>query len=73
MSACTRSYGTELHDFSVSMTKITGPAKVIQFTGNSSLGAILTEELVVPGGATHYPSRRSRQSSSAAAALREAC
>lgn len=47
-------YGTESHDFSVSMTKITGPAKVLQFTGNSSLGAILTEQSVAPGGPLHY-------------------
>ena len=47
-------YGTESHDFSVSMTKITGPAKVLQFTGNSSLGAVLTEEAVAPGGPLHY-------------------
>ena len=47
-------WGTESHDFSVSMTKITGPAKVLQFTGNSSLGAILTEESVAPGGPDHY-------------------
>ena len=31
-------FGTESHDFSIAMTKITGPAKVLQFTGNSSLG-----------------------------------
>ncbi len=47
-------YGTESHDFSVSMTKITNPAKVIQFTGNSSLGAVLTESSVAPGGPLHY-------------------
>ncbi|WP_413992071.1 ABC transporter substrate-binding protein [Labrys okinawensis] len=47
-------YGTETHDYSVSMTKITGPAKVLQFTGNSSLGAILTDEAVAPGGPLHY-------------------
>jgi branched-chain amino acid transport system substrate-binding protein len=47
-------YGTETHDYSVSMTKITGPAKVLQFTGNSSLGAILSEEAVAPGGPLHY-------------------
>ncbi len=47
-------YGTESHDFSVSMTKITGPAKVLQFTGNSSLGAILTDKSVAPGGPLHY-------------------
>ena len=52
-------WGTETHDFSISMTKITGPAKVLQFTGNSSLGAILTEEAVAPGGPTalHVPDR----------------
>src|SRR5579863_275376 len=47
-------YGTESHDFSVSMTKITGPAKVLQFTGNSPLGAILTKESVAPGAPLHY-------------------
>src|SRR5262249_866574 len=47
-------WGTESHDFSVSMTKITGPAKVIQFTGNSSMGGILNKESVAPGGADHY-------------------
>jgi branched-chain amino acid transport system substrate-binding protein len=47
-------YGTESHDFSVSMTKITGPAKVLQFTGNSSLGAILTKDSVAPGAPLHY-------------------
>ena len=36
------------------MTKITGPAKVIQFTGNSSLGGILNEKSVAPGGPLHY-------------------
>ncbi len=47
-------WGTESHDFSVAMTKITGPAKVIQFTGNSSLGGILNEKSVAPGGPLHY-------------------
>ena len=46
--------GTESHDFSVSMTKITGPAKVLQFTGNSSLGGILDRGSVAPGGPDHY-------------------
>ena len=46
--------GTELHDFSVAMTKITNPAKVIQFTGNSSLGGILNKKSVAPGGPLHY-------------------
>ena len=47
-------WGTETHDFSIAMTKITNPAKVIQFTGNSSLGCCLTEDLTKPGGALHY-------------------
>lgn len=47
-------WGTESHDFSVAMAKITGPAKVIQFTGNSSMGGILSKESVAPGGADHY-------------------
>src|ERR1700726_1751354 len=37
-------WGTETHDFSVSMAKITGPAKVIQFSGNSSLAAVLDDK-----------------------------
>src|SRR5271156_6732071 len=37
-------WGTESHDFSVAMTKITGPAKVLQFTGNSSLGGLLMKK-----------------------------
>ena len=36
------------------MTKITGPAKVLQFTGNSSLGGILNQKSVAPGGPLHY-------------------
>src|ERR1700730_12722250 len=47
-------WGTETHDFSVSMAKITGPAKVIQFSGNSSLGAVLDDKSVAPGGWLHY-------------------
>jgi branched-chain amino acid transport system substrate-binding protein len=43
-------WGTETHDFSVSMAKITGAAKVIQFSGNSSLGAVLDNKSVAPGG-----------------------
>ncbi|WP_189353878.1 ABC transporter substrate-binding protein, partial [Mesorhizobium sp. M2A.F.Ca.ET.039.01.1.1] len=39
-------WGTETHDFSVSMAKITGPAKVLQFSGNSSLGAVLDDKAV---------------------------
>src|SRR5258705_2633956 len=47
-------WGTETHDFSVSMAKITGPAKVIQFSGNSSLGAVLDDKSVALGGWLHY-------------------
>jgi ABC-type branched-subunit amino acid transport system substrate-binding protein len=47
-------WGTESHDFSIAMTKITNPAKVIQFTGNSSLGCCLAEDSTKPGGALHY-------------------
>ena len=47
-------WGTETHDFSVSMAKITGAAKVIQFSGNSSLGAVLTDDAVAKGGWLHY-------------------
>ena len=47
-------WGTESHDFSVAMTKITNPAKVLQFTGNSSLGCCLTAESTKPGGDLHY-------------------
>src|SRR5262245_53043237 len=47
-------FGTESHDFSIAMTKITGPAKVLQFTGNSTLGQYLTDAAVAPGGANHY-------------------
>ena len=47
-------WGTESHDFSVSMGKITGPAKVLQFTGNSSLGGVLSDETVAKGGWLHY-------------------
>lgn len=47
-------WGTETHDFSVSMAKITGPAKVIQFSGNSSLGGVLSDETVAQDGWLHY-------------------
>src|SRR3984893_18011184 len=47
-------WGTETHDFSVSMAKITGAAKVLQFSGNSSLGAVLDDKSVAPGGWLHY-------------------
>ncbi|MBV8565955.1 MAG: ABC transporter substrate-binding protein [Methylobacteriaceae bacterium] len=68
-------FGTESHDFSVSMTKITGPAKVLQFTGNSSLGAILTKESTQAGGPNHYvfqsePQEFQRSGSTAKGVLR---
>jgi ABC-type branched-subunit amino acid transport system substrate-binding protein len=47
-------WGTETHDFSIAMAKITGPAKVLQFSGNSSLGSALTAGSVAPAGALHY-------------------
>jgi ABC-type branched-subunit amino acid transport system substrate-binding protein len=47
-------WGTETHDYSIAMTKITNPANVIQFTGNSSLGCCLSEDSTKPGGALHY-------------------
>ena len=52
-------WGTESHDFSIAMTKITNPAKVLQFTGNSSLGCCLTADSTKPGGdaSLHIPDR----------------
>lgn len=47
-------WGTESHDFSVAMTNITGPAKVLQFTGNSSLGGLLSDQSVAAGGPLRY-------------------
>ena len=47
-------WGTESHDFSIAMTKITNPAKVLQFTGNSSLGCCLTADSTKPDGPLHY-------------------
>ena len=47
-------WGTETHDFSIAMAKITGPAKVLQFSGNSSLGSALDAKSVAPGGWLHY-------------------
>ena len=54
-------WGTESHDFSIAMTKITNPAKVIQFTGNSSLGCCLNEDFDQARGraALHLPDRTS--------------
>ena len=52
-------WGTESHDFSIAMTKITNPAKVLQFTGNSSLGCCLTEDVdqARRRAALHLPDR----------------
>lgn len=47
-------WGTETHDFSIAMAKITGAAKVLQFSGNSSLGSALNASSVAPGGWLHY-------------------
>lgn len=47
-------WGTETHDFSIAMAKITGPAQVLQFSGNSSLGGVLNQVSVKPGGPFHY-------------------
>jgi branched-chain amino acid transport system substrate-binding protein len=47
-------WGTESHDFSVAMTKITGPEKVLQFSGNSSLGCCLTPDSTKSGAPLHY-------------------
>lgn len=47
-------WGTETHDFSIAMAKITGPAKVLQFSGNSSLGSALDAKSVAPSGWLHY-------------------
>jgi ABC-type branched-subunit amino acid transport system substrate-binding protein len=48
-------WGTETHDFSIAMTKITNPAKVIQFTGNSTLGGFLMREGATKAdGPLHY-------------------
>ena len=47
-------WGTETHDFSIAMAKITGPAKVLQFSGNSSLGSALDAKSVAPDGWLHY-------------------
>lgn len=47
-------WGTETHDFSIAMAKITGPAKVLQFSGNSSLGSALDAKSVAPGSWLRY-------------------
>jgi branched-chain amino acid transport system substrate-binding protein len=67
-------WGTETHDYSIAMTKITGPAKVLQFSGNSSLGSALNAQSVAPGGPLHYtfqtePQEWQRSGSTAKGAL----
>lgn len=47
-------FGSESHDFTLAMAKITQPAKVIHFAGNSTLGKVLTEDGVKAGGDVHY-------------------
>ena len=47
-------FGSESHDFTLAMTKITQPAKVLHFAGNSTLDTILTDQSVAPGGDDHY-------------------
>jgi len=68
-------WGTETHDFSIAMSKITGPAKVLQFSGNSSLGSALTEKSVTENEAMHYafqtePQEWQRSGSTAAGVLK---
>jgi branched-chain amino acid transport system substrate-binding protein len=67
-------WGTETHDFSIAMAKITGPAQVLQFSGNSSLGSALNAQSVAPGGWLHYafqtePQEWQRSGSTAKGAL----
>lgn len=47
-------FGSESHDFTLAMAKITQPAKVLHFAGNSTLDTILTDAHVAPGGEDHY-------------------
>ena len=54
-------WGTETHDYSIAMAKITGPAKVLQFSGNSSLGSALDAKSVAPGGLDSAITRSSRE------------
>jgi branched-chain amino acid transport system substrate-binding protein len=67
-------WGTETHDYSIAMAKITGPAKVLQFSGNSSLGSALDAKSVAPGAWLHYafqtePQEWQRSGSTAKGAL----
>jgi ABC-type branched-subunit amino acid transport system substrate-binding protein len=47
-------FGSETHDFTLAMAKITQPAKVIHFAGNSTLAKILNPQSVAPGADDHY-------------------
>lgn len=47
-------FGSESHDFTLAMAKITQPAKILHFAGNSTLGKVLTVDGVKPGGDVHY-------------------
>jgi ABC-type branched-subunit amino acid transport system substrate-binding protein len=47
-------FGSESHDFTLAMAKITQPAKVLHFAGNSTLDTVLTDQAVAPGGENHY-------------------
>ncbi len=47
-------FGSETHDFTLAMAKITQPAKVLHFAGNSTLAKVLTDSSVASGGEDHY-------------------
>ncbi len=47
-------FGSESHDFTLAMAKITQPAKIIHFAGNSTLGKVLTIDGVKGAGDVHY-------------------
>lgn len=47
-------FGSETHDFTLAMAKITQPAKVIHIAGNSTLAEILNPESAAAGGPDHY-------------------
>ncbi len=47
-------FGSETHDFTLAMAKITQPAKVIHIAGNSTLAKILNPQSVAAGGEDHY-------------------
>ena len=47
-------FGSNPHDFAIAGSKITQPAKVMHFSGSSTLEEILQPEDVVLGGQSHY-------------------